>query len=655
MKTVVIGLCLAFGLLAVNGQNPLGSARRSVEEKKAAKFVKAAEDKLEIIWNKSSKVEWAFATDINDENEEAKLAYKKIVDKVTLDLGNQAKAFDQSKISDKQLKRKLNMLKSSIGTSILPKNKLDRFNNILSQMSKVYSTGKVPDYRDPSVEHTLGEISTIIADSRDPKELEHYWTQWRAASGAKMRDIYLEYIDLTNEAARLNGFRDGTEMKTESYESDTFTDEMAATWQGLKPLYEQLHAFVRDKLNKKYGSKVVPKDGPIPAHLLGNMWAQNWNNLATELRPFPQKPSLDVSQAMVDAGWTPKIMFQKADEFFQSMGLEAMRDEFWANSVIERPSDGRDMVCHASAWDFYDQKDFRIKMCTKVKQEDFIVVNHEMGHTQYQMAYRNLSVIFRSGANPGFHEGVADISSLAVGAPSYFQRLGLLGDNVDVTDEETNINLLFNMAMTRVAFMPFGYMVDKYRWDMFSGWADSSDLNCHWIKQRLEIQGVSPPNVRSEEHFDAGAKFHVAGNIGYVRYFTAFIYEFQFYRSLCLASGKYDPNDPKKPLHLCNFYGSKDAGDLMRSMMRVGASKPWKEVIKIMTGEGKMDTAAFREYFLPLEKWLREENKRNGVHVGWKVDTDQFCQNSRTSGATSFSNSVLALVFSSIVVFVIRY
>ena len=282
-------------------------------------------------------------------------------------------------------------------------------------------------------------------------------------------------------------------MKTIAYESDTFIEEMEETWEGLKPLYEQLHAYVRHHLNKKYGSEIVDPEGPLPAHLLGNMWAQSWNNIADLLTPYPEKPSIDVTKEMEKQGWTPTIMFQKADEFFQSIGFEPMTEKFWNKSMLEKPADGRDVVCHASAWDFYKESgdDFRIKQCTRVNQEDFVTVNHEMGHIQYFMNYKTQPYIFRTGANPGFHEGVADILSLAVATAGYYQRLGLLGDEVDVTDMETNINILFSQALSKLVFMPFGYLVDKYRWDLYSGVAELDDMNCHWAKLRSEIQGNS--------------------------------------------------------------------------------------------------------------------------------------------------------------------
>jgi len=595
-------------------------------EQKALEFVTRAESEMHEASIKMKHLKWNYQSNITDETEAIYLEYKKIFDTLSLKLGREAKLFDANSINDESIRRKLEIL-SQIGTSILEDNDLEKYNGLTNEMSKIYSTAKVPDFKDKSKMLSLDpELSMILAKSRDHEELEYYWTQWREVSGKKMKDKYKEYVDLTNKAAVLNGFKDGTEMKTHSYESDTFVEEMAQTWSGLKPLYEQLHAYVRQRLHEKYGDVVDP-EGPIPAHLLGNMWAQTWNNIDDMLTPYPDKPSINVDEEMKKQGWTPKIMFEKAEDFFKSIGFEPMTQTFWEKSIIEKPKDGRDLTCHASAWEFYNDDDFRIKQCTKVNEEDFVTVNHEMGHTQYQMRYRNQSVLFRNGANPGFHEGVADILSLAVGTASYYQKLGLLSNDVDVADEETNINILFKMALDRLAFMPFGYLVDKYRWDLYSGVASKDDMNCHWVKLRSEIQGIQPPNLRSEEYFDAGAKYHVAANIGYVRYFTARVYQFQFYRTLCLISKQYDPADPLKPLHRCNFYGSKEAGNKLDSMLKLGASKPWKDAMEVMTDQREMSTDAFREYFKPLEDWLIFQNKEANVTVGWKnPPIDKMCQ-----------------------------
>merc|ERR1719184_44994 len=599
----------------------------NIIEDEAKKFVDDAEEAMRTQRISETFAEWAYATNITDETQKIKKAANTKSELLNKKLGKEAQAFDITQIKDRDVKRKLNLMKN-IGTAALPENKLKEFISLTSNMATIYSTAKVLEYGSSKRNFSLDpELTEILANSRNEKELQYYWEQWREASGKEMKDMYNQYVNLYNEAATLNGFKDASIMKVDPYESDTFQEEMEETWLGLKPLYEQLHAYVRNKLHNYYGEGIVKNEGPLPAHLLGNMWAQSWNNIADIVKPFPEKPSINVTGEMVKQGWTQTKMFQKADEFFQSMGLDKMPDKFWSKSLLEKPDDGRDVVCHASAWDFYNGEDYRIKQCTEVNQEHFVTVNHEMGHVQYFLQYTNQSFLYRNGANPGFHEGVADILSLAVGTATYFQKLGLLGEDVDIADEQTNINILFDMALDRIAFLPFGYLVDKFRWDVYSGKTSLNNMNCHWWKLRNEIQGMKPPSQRSHEQFDAGSKFHVAGDVGYVRYFTAFIYEFQFYRALCLESGQYVPGDPEKPLHRCNFYGSKKAGDKLREMLKMGASRPWPEAMEKMTGQRKMSTKALREYFEPLEVWLRNENKKSGVEVGWgTVDVEEVCR-----------------------------
>jgi len=592
-------------------------------EQQAREFINNVEKELQKSQTKLTFDEWNYATNITEETQKISAKSEEEHSKLNKKFGKEAQKFDLNFIKDYDVARKLKMLRN-IGTSALPDDKLGKFIDLTSKMGSTYSKGKVLDYETKTKEFSLDpELSETMRKSRDPEELKYYWEQWREVSGKQIKEMYSEYVDMYNEAAKLNGFKDASIMKVDPYESDTFIEEMEETWQGLKPLYEELHAYVRNKLNKFYGDDIVPNNGQIPAHLLGNMWAQSWGNIGDLVRPFPNKPSIDVSDEMVKKGWTAKLMFEKTDEFFQSMGMLKLPEEFWSGSLIEKPDDGRDLVCHASAWDFYNGKDFRIKQCTKVNQEDFLTVNHEMGHTQYQMQYKNLSHLYRDGANPGFHEGVADILALAAGSASYLQQLGLIDADVDILEKETNINILFDNALDSIAFLPFGYLVDKFRWDVYSGITSKQNMNCHWWKLKSKIQGIKPPSMRNNDQFDAGAKFHVAADVGYVRYFTARIYEFQFYREMCLVSGKYVKGDPTKPLHQCNFFGSKEAGDKLREMEVLGASKPWKEAMTVMTGEPRMNTDALREYFSPLENWLKEENIKNGVKVGWDHDDDE--------------------------------
>lgn len=625
-----LAACVGSLLFVVQAREITGVDKNSIENA-AKNFVEKAEEEMRIQAISTTVAAWKYQTNITDETQKADQEAETQMELLTKRLGKEAQKFDITKIKDRDVKRKLKLMKN-IGTAVLPENKLKEFISLTGNMSTTYSTAKVLEFGSDKRNFSLEpELTEILANSRNPEELKYYWEQWRESSGKQMKNMFHEYVNLYNDAAKLNGFKDASIMKVDQYESETFQQEMEETWLGLKPLYEQLHAYVRNKLHSFYGQDIVPNSGPLPAHLLGNMWAQSWNNIADIVKPYPEKPSINVTGEMIRQGWTQTKMFQKADEFFQSMGLDKMPNTFWSGSLLEKPADGRDLVCHASAWDFYNGEDFRIKQCTRVNQEDFVTVNHEMGHVQYFLQYKHQSYLYRDGANPGFHEGVADILSLAVGTATYFQKLGLLGEDVDIADEQTNINILFDMALERIAFLPFGYLVDKFRWDVYSGETSLENMNCHWWKLRNEIQGLKPPGKRSHEQFDAGAKYHVAGDVGYVRYFTAFIYEFQFYRALCLESGQYVPGDPKKPLHRCNFYGSKKAGDKLREMLAMGASRPWPEAMEKMTGQRKMSTEALREYFEPLEVWLKRENEKSGAKVGWgSVEVDAMCQQAKS-------------------------
>jgi len=652
MRLGLAGLILALELLTVLAQNPVQKALDyTSEEARAKKFVDDAEETMRLEAITSTFASWNYESNITDETQKLSEAAQTKFELLNKKIGKEAQSFDVSKLQDKDVIRKLKLIKN-IGTAALPENELKKFISLTANMGKTYSTAKVLDFDTKKKKFSLEpELTEILAQSRNPAELQYYWEQWRESSGKQIRSMYHTYVNLYNKAAKLNGFKDASLMKVDPYESKTFQMDMEETWQGLKPLYEQLHAYVRNKLHQRYGDEVVKNSGPLPAHLLGNMWAQSWSNIADILKPYPGKPSINVTGEMIRQGWTPTKMFQKADDFFQSMGMDPMPAEFWEGSILEKPADGRELTCHASAWDFYNGKDFRIKQCTRVNQEDFVTVNHEMGHVQYFLQYKNHSYFYRSGANPGFHEGVADILSLAVGTATYFQRLGLLGEEVDISDEETNINILFDMALERIAFLPFGYLVDKFRWDVYSGKTSLENMNCHWWKLRHEIQGMKPPAKRSYKHFDAGAKYHVAGDVGYVRYFTAFIYEFQFYRAMCLESGNYVPGDPKKPLHRCNFYGSVEAGNKMREMLQMGASRPWMEAMEKMTGQRKMSTKALREYFEPLEQWLKRENKKSGVPIGFgPVNVDGVCQQTKGGHSSSSDKVTTSLSLSAILI-----
>jgi peptidyl-dipeptidase A len=298
-------------------------------------------------------------------------------------------------------------------------------------------------------------------------------------------------------------------------------------------------------------------------------------------------------------------MVELGERFFTSLGLDPLPKSFWERSLFTRPKD-REVVCHASAWDVSWNDDLRIKMCIEPTEDDLITIHHELGHDYYFHYYYKQPVLFQQGANDGFHEGIGDTLALSV-TPEYLKGLGLL-DDVPKGDKG-RINFQMKMALDKVAFLPFGLLIDKWRWDVFSGKTPKAKYNEAWWALRTKYQGVSAPSGRSEADFDPGAKFHVPASTPYVRYLLARIYQFQFHRALCKAAGH------KGSLDTCSIYGNKDAGAKLRAMLELGQSKPWPEALAVLSGETKADASALVEYFAPLRAWLKDQNK--GEQCGW--------------------------------------
>ncbi|KAK7919784.1 hypothetical protein WMY93_011068 [Mugilogobius chulae] len=512
--------------------------------------------------------------------------------------GHEAKKLQSQKLFDKIV---------VLGPANLPTAEREEYNTILSTMDNIYSTAKV--HPTQNVSWSLEpELTEIMATSRSYKKLLFAWEGWHNASGVPLKAYYPRFVELSNKGSVVDGFEDTGAYWRSWYESDTFQNDLRDLYKTVEPLYLNLHAFVRRQLYNQYGSKYVNLKGPIPAHLLGNMWSQTWNNVYGMMIPFPNKPNLDVTDEMLRQGYNATHMFRVAEEFFTSLGLEPMPQEFWDESMLVKP-EGREVVCHASAWDFYNRKDFRIKQCTTVTMEQLFTVHHEMGHVQYYLQYKDLPVGFRRGANPGFHEAIGDVLSLSVSTPKHLHTIGLLGSSA--SDPETDINYLLKMALEKIAFLPFGYLIDQWRWDVFSGSTPTSRYNYDWWNLRTKYQGICPPTRRTEEHFDAGAKYHVPGNTPYIRYFVSFILQFQFHEKLCEAAKH------TGPLHTCDIYRSKEAGAILKKVLQAGSSKHWQDVLLDALGTNKMDSSSLIRYFQPILTWLEEQNKKNGETLGW--------------------------------------
>ncbi|MBN3296564.1 angiotensin-converting enzyme [Amia ocellicauda] len=577
------------------------------DEVQAKKFLDEFNSTAEVVWNAYTEASWAYNTDITEQNKQVMLQKNLDMSNHTLRYGLQARKFDYTDFQDPATKRILKKL-SDIERAELPENELKEYNNLLSNMETEYSVATV--CRDDKRCHPLDpDLTEIMAKSRDYDELLFAWEGWRNASGKKIRNSYKRYVQLSNQAARLNGHSDNGAFWRSLYETPTFEQDLEKLYLEMQPLYLNVHAYVRRALYKKYGPKNINLKGPIPAHLLGNMWAQSWSNIYDLVTPYPDASQVDATPAMISQGWDAKRMFEESDHFFTSLGLLPMPPEFWNKSMLEKPKDGRNVVCHASAWDFYNRKDFRIKQCTVVTMDDLITVHHEMGHVQYFLQYKDQPISFRDGANPGFHEAIGDVLALSVSTPKHLNSIGLL-DKVE-NNHDSDINYLMSIALDKIAFLPFGYLMDQWRWKVFDGRITEQEYNKEWWNLRLKYQGLCPPVPRSEEDFDPGSKFHIPANVPYVRYFVSFVIQFQFHEALCKAAKQ------TGSLHTCDIYNSKDAGKLLGDVMKLGFSKPWPEAMQMITGQPNMSAQALLKYFAPLITWLEQENKKNGEVLGW--------------------------------------
>ncbi len=547
-----------------------------------------------------SRATWIQSNFITPDTEAVAAGAREETTKLVKELAEQARKFDGRSLPEDQA-RKLKLLKLAL-TLPAPGDEAKRkeLTKIAVSMESQYGAGKYCPDGEKGKCLSLGDLEDIMAQSRNPEELKKAWMGWHGVSPAYRKD-YTRFVELGNEGAREMGFKDLGAMWRSNYdlEPDAFAAEMERLWQQVKPLYDSLHTYTRTKLRQKYGDAVVPADGPIPAHLLGNMWSQTWGNVFDIVKPAQAPATYDLTKILAGRKTDAKQMVKYGESFFTSLGFEGLPQTFWERSLFTKPAD-RDVVCHASAWDIDNQKDVRIKMCIKINDEDFVTIHHELGHNYYQMAYAPQPPLFQNSANDGFHEAIGDTIALSV-TPEYLKQIGLIQT---VPPESADISLLLKQALDKVAFLPFGYLVDQWRWKVFSGETSAADYNKLWWDLRAKYQGVAPPAPRSEADFDAGAKYHVAGNTPYARYFLAHILQFQFHRALCREAGY------KGPLNRCSIYGNKAAGEKLKAMLAMGQSRPWPEALKALTGEDKMDATAILDYFAPLKAWLDEQNKK---------------------------------------------
>lgn len=592
---------LIFAVLAL-----ASACSRQPNAEDARIFLEQAEADLLRLSNAQNQAAWVAATYITVDTEALAAAASERQIQKAVEFAKTAARFDKVALPA-ELARKMKLLKTSL-TLAAPANPQEaaELSAIAARMEGHY--GRAKYCPKPEQCQDLGQLSKTIAESRDPAILLEAWKGWHSIAPPLKAD-YARYVELANKGAHELGFANTGAMWRSKYDMapDAFAKEVDRLWEQVKPLYMALHTYTRSRLREKYGAAVVAEKGPIPAHLLGNMWAQSWENIEGLLAPPNSDPGYDLTKVLSGRKATAVEMAKFGEGMYVSLGFPALPKTFFERSMLVKPRD-RDVVCHASAWDLDNVDDVRIKMCIEPTHEEFFTIYHELGHTYYQRLYNQQPFLFRDGANDGFHEAIGDTIQLSV-TPEYLKQIGLIGSTPDASRD---LGLLMKRALEKVAFLPFGLMIDQWRWKVFSGEAVPEQYNSLWWQLREKYQGVGAPAARDADAFDPGAKYHVPAGVPYTRYFLAHILQFQFHRALAIQAGC----DLKTtPLHRCSIYGNKQAGQALGKMLALGASKPWPDALEAMTGKREMDATAILDYFAPLKKWLDEQNA--GKATGW--------------------------------------
>jgi len=615
MKRVLLSAAAACALAACASMGPSAPATTGSAEtaerfpatpEGARAFVLDAEARLMEMSEYAGRVSWVRNTYITFDTMWLEARANAEYTELGVELANAAARFNDVD-ADPETRRKLNLLRQGLVAPAPNRpGAATELAEIVTRMDSTYATGR---FTYNGEEMNLDDASALIAESRDPEVTAAVYNGWRTISAQGMATDYARMVEIINEGASELGYSDAGAMWRSGYDmpADEFAAETDRLWNQVRPFYENLHCYVRGRLKARYGDAVQPATGPIRADLLGNMWSQQWGNIYDVVAPTDMpESSVDLTEILEAHDYTPERVIRASEQFYTSVGLDPLPETFWERSQIVRP-EGREVVCHASAWDIDNVNDLRIKMCTRVNAEDFQTAHHELGHNYYQRAYNQQPFLFRNGANDGFHEAIGDFAALSAATPEYLNQIGLL-DTVPGTDED--IPYLLRMALDKIAFLPFGLMVDRWRWDVLSGETTPQEYNAAWTADMLRYQGLVPPGgARPANAFDPGAKYHVPGNVPYTRYFLAHIYQFQFHRAACEMAGW------TGPLHRCSVYGNEEVGRRFNAMMEMGQSRPWPEALEAFTGESRTDASAVAEYFAPLNTWLTEQNR--GQDCGW--------------------------------------
>jgi peptidyl-dipeptidase A len=445
---------------------------------------------------------------------------------------------------------------------------------------------------------TVNEIDNLLNSSTDLAERQAVWEASKE-SGQALKAGLVKLRDLRNGVAKELDYPDYFALQVAGY--GMTTAEMIKLqddfMRELRPLYLQLHTWVKYKLAEKY-KQPVPKR--IPAHWINNRWSQEWGGLSE---------GADLTEFFKSR--TPEWVAKSSEQFYVGLGFPALPKSFWEKSDLYPvpAGDKRKKNTHASAWHVDLESDLRSLQSIEANPWWFSTNHHEFGHIYYFMGYTRPEVpaLLRTGANPAFHEGFGELTALASGMAPYLKSLGILPAGFKVDE---NAFLLNNALVPGVPFIFWASgVMAHWEADVYAKGLPADQWNARWWQYVRDFQGVEPPAARGEEWCDAATKTHINDTPCY-------------YYSYAIAQVfKYQLNDYiakkilKQPPQSCNYANNKEVGDFFRKIMEKGKTEDWRKVIKEATGE-ELSTRAMVEFYAPLMTWLQEQNK--GRPIGWE-------------------------------------
>ncbi|XP_054278172.1 angiotensin-converting enzyme-like [Macrosteles quadrilineatus] len=610
-------------------------AKAQYTEKEAPAFLKKVNANLKHLESTSKYKEWDYKTTLTDQAAKDLATAKENYNLYLASVWPEASKFPWKSFSDPVLKRQFFYLSQLDEAAISPDDRT-KLSDVINNMLNVYGTAKVREYKSTNTEATLNynDVSPKFPeDFLDACEMSFYWEGWHNTVGRAEKPYFQQYVELINKVAQANNFTDNAARWQSKFETENLEQVCADLATQIDPLVKQVHAYVRRKLWEAHGkdSSIIDLEGPIPASLLGSIWGMDGISIYSITAPFPDVPSVDVSPQLKAQNYTGLKMAKTAEKFFLSLGLSKMTEKFWKDSIFERPA-GVDIDCDEESYDFYNGRDYRIKYCTIPTLEDLGGIHHEMGTIENFMAWKDLPYLLQRSPNEGFTDSLGELLNQYVTCPTHLKSLGLLDANWQ-SDKKQELNYLQQQALYDILFLPYAYSLDLWRWRIFQGKITPENYNCEYWNIRSQLQGVAPPVDRGQQDFDAGAKHQVDNDEEYVKYFLNVILQYQLHRALCIEAGQFDPNNPdSKPLYLCDISGNQAAGEKLKQMMSLGASKTWQDALEIITGQRKIDATALLQFFQPLYDWLKAENEKNNEKIGWTSGKVKFCEKEVSPG-----------------------